>query len=90
MLRDMFISLCKSVDWDLEKMNNLETIGYIHGGSVLMIITLDFPAGYIHRLSKSDLYSIPEDIESFNESIELITTVWKSKVTAFRYELEAS
>ena len=45
-----------------------------------MIVTLDLPAGYVHRLSKSDLYSIPEDIESFNKVVELITAVWKSKV----------
>ncbi|CAG8721891.1 9360_t:CDS:2, partial [Funneliformis mosseae] len=84
MLRDMFVSLCKSVDWDLEKINNVETVGYIHRGSVLMIITLDFPAGYIHRLSKSDLYNILEDIESFNKALELITAVWKSKKQVVR------
>jgi hypothetical protein len=84
MLRDMFISLCKSVDWDLEKMSDMETVGYIHGGSVLMIVTLDLPAGYIHRLFKSDLYSIPEDIESFNKALELITAVWKSKKQVVR------
>jgi len=102
MKRDMFISLCKSTNWDLEKINNMETVGYIHGGkllqfpyyylnnvynlvyfvgSVLMIMTLDLPAGYINRLSKSELFRIPEDIESFNKVIELITAVWKSKVT---------
>ncbi|CAB4493502.1 unnamed protein product [Rhizophagus irregularis] len=34
-----------------------------------MIVTLDLPAGYIQRLFKSDLYSIPEDIESFNKAL---------------------
>lgn len=89
------------MDWDLEKMSDMETVGYIHGGmllsfffqlcriisnyiyfagSVLMIVTLDLPAGYIQRLFKSDLYSIPEDIESFNKASELITAVWKSKI----------
>jgi len=46
-----------------------------------MIMTLDLPAGYFNRLSKSELFSIPEDIGSFNKAIELITAVWKSKVT---------
>ncbi|PKY56054.1 hypothetical protein RhiirA4_549052 [Rhizophagus irregularis] len=58
-------------------MSDMETVGYIHGGSVLMIVTLDLSAGYIQRLFKNDLYSIPEDIESFNKASELITAVWK-------------
>jgi len=36
MMRDMFISLCKSTNWDVEKINNIETIGYIHGGMLLL------------------------------------------------------
>ena len=61
-------------------LNNDFNLVYF-AGSVLMIMTLDLPAGYINRLSKSDLFNIPEDIESFNKVIELITAVWKSKVT---------
>nr|CAG8506175.1 14904_t:CDS:2 [Entrophospora candida] len=80
MMRDMFISLCKNTDWNLEKMEKMETVGYIHGGLVLMIMTLDLPAGYVTRINKSELYHIPEDIESFNDAIELITAVWKSKM----------
>ncbi|CAG8471208.1 2286_t:CDS:10 [Diversispora eburnea] len=71
--------LCKITDWDPEKMEKMETVGYIHG-LVLMIMTLDLPAGYVTRINKSELYRIPEDIESFNDAIELITAVWKSKM----------
>ncbi|CAG8662110.1 8669_t:CDS:2, partial [Diversispora eburnea] len=80
MMRDMFVSLCKKTDWDPEKMEKMETVGHIHGGLVLMIMTLDLPAGYVTRINKSELYRIPEDIESFNDAIELITAVWKSKM----------
>ena len=45
-------------------------------------MTLDLPAGYVTRINKSELYRIPEDIESFNDAIELITAVWKSKVVS--------
>mgnify|MGYP006951367578 CR=1 FL=1 len=45
-----------------------------------MIMSLDLPSGYITRLTKSDLYYIPEDVGSFSKAIELITAVWKSKV----------
>ena len=36
MMRDMFVSLCKNTDWNLEKMEKMETVGYIHGGTVLL------------------------------------------------------
>ncbi|CAG8681919.1 13622_t:CDS:2, partial [Funneliformis mosseae] len=75
MMRDMFVSLCNNTNWDMEKMNKMETIGYIHGGSVLMIMTLDLPAGYITRITKSELYYIPEDIGSFSEAIKLIAAM---------------
>jgi len=79
MMRDMFISLCKNTNWDKKKMEEIETIGYVHGGLALMIMTLDLPSGYITRLTKSDLYYIPEDLGLFSKAIELITAVWKSK-----------
>jgi len=59
MMRDMFVGLCNHTNWDMGKMNKMETVGYIHGGmilslfffplsgSVLMIMSLDLPAGYI-------------------------------------------
>ncbi|RGB24223.1 hypothetical protein C1646_773383 [Rhizophagus diaphanus] len=75
MMRDMFVGLCKHTNWDMGKMNKIETIGYIHGGSVLMIMSLDLPAGYITRITKSDLYHIPEEIGSFSEAIKLITAM---------------
>ncbi|CAG8741743.1 5213_t:CDS:2, partial [Funneliformis caledonium] len=64
---------------DKRKIEEMETVGYIHGGLVLMVMTLDLPVGYITRLIKSELYRIPEDIGSFGKAIELITAVWKSK-----------
>ncbi|CAG8578678.1 2772_t:CDS:10, partial [Paraglomus occultum] len=86
MMRDMFVGLCDDTHckWGMEKMKSMETIGYIHGGSALMIMTLDLPAGYITRLSKSELYYIPDNISSFSKAIELITAVWKSKMRVVR------
>lgn len=35
MMRDMFVGLCNHTNWDMGKMNKIETIGYIHGGMLL-------------------------------------------------------
>ncbi|CAB4433185.1 unnamed protein product [Rhizophagus irregularis] len=75
MMRDMLVGLCNHTNWDMGKMNKIETIGYIHG---------DLPAGYITRITKSELYHIPEDIGSFSEAIKLITAVWRSKMRVTR------
>ncbi|CAG8705294.1 17961_t:CDS:2 [Cetraspora pellucida] len=71
MLRDMLIGLCSRVKWRSHSVQKLETIGYVHA---------DNPTGYIMRLTKSDLFEIPEDIESFALALELIGAVWMSKV----------
>ncbi|CAG8548246.1 10741_t:CDS:10 [Cetraspora pellucida] len=66
MMCDMFVSLCKNAKWDTRKMEKMKTV--------------NLPAGYITRINKSELYRIPEDVESFNDAVELITAVWKSKM----------
>lgn len=35
MMRDMFVGLCNHTNWDMGKMNKMETVGYIHGGMLL-------------------------------------------------------
>ncbi|CAG8579004.1 568_t:CDS:10 [Paraglomus brasilianum] len=79
-LRDMFAGLCSRVKWRAHIIQKLETIGYIHGGRVLMLMALDNPSGYVMRLTKSDVFEIPEDVASFALALELIAAVWMSKV----------
>ncbi|CAG8837549.1 10497_t:CDS:2, partial [Gigaspora margarita] len=80
MLRDMFIALCNRVKWRADIIQKLETVGYIHGGRVMMLMTLDNPAGYVMRLTKGDIFEIPEDVESFSLALELIGAVWMFKM----------
>ncbi|KAG9285781.1 hypothetical protein G9A89_013206 [Geosiphon pyriformis] len=80
MLWDIFISLCKNVNWDIVEVRQMETVGYVHGGLVLMIIVLDVPAGYVTRIRKSSLYRIPEEVESFDTALDLLGAVWASNV----------
>ena len=48
-----------------------------------MLMSLDNPAGYVMRLTKSDTFEIPEDVESFALALELISAVWMFKVRVF-------
>lgn len=48
-----------------------------------MLMTLDNPAGYVMRLTKGDIFEIPEDVESFSLALELIGAVWMFKVRIF-------
>ncbi len=48
-----------------------------------MLMSMDNPAGYVMRLTKSDTFEIPEDVESFALALELISAVWMFKVRVF-------
>lgn len=49
-----------------------------------MLMILDNPAGYVVRITKSDLFEIPEDVESFPMAMELIAAVWMMKLRVKR------
>jgi hypothetical protein len=80
MLRDMFINLCNRVDSKLEIVRQIETIGYTTGGSVLEIMSLDNPSGYITRITRGDILEIPEEVLSFSKALKLIATTLNAKM----------
>jgi hypothetical protein len=45
-----------------------------------MIMVLDNPSGYVTRIMRSEIFEIPEDVESFPLALELIAAVWIAKV----------
>ncbi|CAG8544423.1 11317_t:CDS:10, partial [Paraglomus brasilianum] len=80
MLRDMLMKLSEQVKWQQEIVSKLETIGYVHNGTVLMIMSIDNPVGYVTRVTRSDFFEIPESVEFFSSALELIGAVLLSKV----------
>ncbi|CAG8633134.1 7560_t:CDS:2, partial [Funneliformis caledonium] len=54
-------------------------VGRFYNRRVMMLMTLDNLAGYVMRLTKSDIFKIPKDVESFSLTLELIGAVWMFK-----------
>ncbi|CAH1760595.1 11693_t:CDS:10, partial [Entrophospora sp. SA101] len=74
--RDMLVQLDHEKKTVLEE---LEIVGFVHGGRSLMLIFVDIPKGYICRLTRSIVYEIPTKIMSFYKALELISAVWTAK-----------
>ncbi|CAG8833630.1 18303_t:CDS:2, partial [Gigaspora margarita] len=71
-------ALGRHSDAIIRKNTNGQTLEF--GGRVMMLITLDNLAGYVMRLTKGDIFEIPEDVESFSLALELIGAVWIFKM----------
>ncbi len=52
----------------------------------MMLMSLDNPDGYVMRLTKGNIFEIPENVESFALALELISAVWMFKVCIFFFQ----
>ncbi|CAJ0764417.1 6514_t:CDS:2, partial [Entrophospora sp. SA101] len=48
-LKDIFIELARKINWNQEKVHQLNVPGFLHSGAVLMKVNLDCPKGYACR-----------------------------------------
>ncbi|CAO3601435.1 unnamed protein product [Absidia cylindrospora] len=83
-LRDMFMDLCASVDWNPAVVNKLEVIGYLHHGLVAQHLLLDNPCGYICRLKRLKKFQVPALVPEFGSALQLFAMNLKLKKRAER------
>ncbi|CAI2193859.1 18317_t:CDS:2, partial [Funneliformis geosporum] len=62
MMKDQFDDLCIHMGSKEKKVRKLETIGFIHAGLSVLLLRLDSPAGYVSRISRSKMLTIPSNI----------------------------
>ncbi|CAB4400787.1 unnamed protein product [Rhizophagus irregularis] len=63
-----------------KKVRKLETIGFIHAGLSVLLLRLDSPAGYVSRISRSRMLTIPSNISEFGKGVlPAIVLAWKAK-----------
>ncbi|CAG8719013.1 17313_t:CDS:2 [Funneliformis caledonium] len=79
MMKDMFRHLCETFNQDDHKTRQLETIGFLHAGLMMVLLRLDSPAGYVCRVSRSKSFSIATNIKEFGKTLPLISLTWKAK-----------
>ncbi|CAG8527819.1 14129_t:CDS:2 [Acaulospora morrowiae] len=79
MMKDMFKHLCETFNQDDHKTRQLETIGILHAGLMMVLLRLDSPAGYVCRVLQSKSFSIATNIKEFVKTFPLISLTWKAK-----------
>ncbi|CAJ0844149.1 10623_t:CDS:2, partial [Entrophospora sp. SA101] len=58
--------LMKKANWNKSQTKQMQTIGIIHAGLLMMVLYIDNPNGYICRLNQSEMMEIldNEDLSS--------------------------
>ncbi|RGB28441.1 hypothetical protein C1646_819106 [Rhizophagus diaphanus] len=80
MMKDQFDDLCIHMGSKEKKVRKLETIGFIHAGLSVLLLRLDSPAGYVSRISRSKMLTIPSNISEFCKGVlPAIILAWKAK-----------
>ncbi|CAG8597602.1 9468_t:CDS:10 [Ambispora gerdemannii] len=80
MMNDQFDDLCIHMGSKEKKVRKLETIGFIHAGLSVLLLRLDSPAGYVSRISRSKMLTIPSNISEFCKGVlPAIILAWKAK-----------
>jgi len=80
MMKDQFDDLCTRVKLREKIVRNLMTIGFIHAGLSVLLLTLDSPTGYICRISRSKMLTVPSTVSEFGtRALPAIVLAWKAK-----------
>ncbi|CAG8736669.1 6041_t:CDS:2, partial [Cetraspora pellucida] len=88
MMKDQFDDLCIYTKWNEKKIRKLETIGFIHAGKKIknkkrlsmLLLRLDSPTGYIGRITRSKMLTIPSATSEFGARVlPVIMLSWKAK-----------
>ncbi|RUS24842.1 hypothetical protein BC938DRAFT_473000, partial [Jimgerdemannia flammicorona] len=80
MQKDMFVNLCNAVKWDVEKVRKLQVIGWIFSELNVLLLRLDSPRGYVCRVVRSPIYTIPQTFGLFGQQVvPFLALIWKAK-----------
>ncbi|KAI8970601.1 hypothetical protein BDB01DRAFT_900969 [Pilobolus umbonatus] len=76
--------LANYVKYKQPTTSNLEVVGCLHKGCNMEIYTMDSPQGYVFRLSKTQVFTLPSDIKDFPDIVPLIKSVLIAKFRSER------
>ncbi|CAG8569475.1 14330_t:CDS:2 [Funneliformis mosseae] len=80
MMKDQFDNLCTLAESKESKIRSLKTIGLIHAGLFMLLLRLDFLAGYICGISRSKMLTVLSTINEFGKKVlPMIVLAWKAK-----------
>ncbi|CAG8484948.1 10822_t:CDS:2 [Funneliformis caledonium] len=74
-MKDMFVDLANTAEWNTEIVRQIEVVGWIHAELMMMLMRLDNPSGYICRITRTPLHQIAEE-EVGKGSSAVITRIY--------------
>ncbi|GBC17023.2 C2H2-type zinc finger transcription factor [Rhizophagus irregularis DAOM 181602=DAOM 197198] len=79
-LKDIFISLARKVDFDEDKMRKINIPGFIHAGANLIKTNLDCPKGYVCRYMREAPLEIYADVKQFSRTLDALVSIIYAKL----------
>ncbi|CAG8754318.1 26524_t:CDS:2, partial [Gigaspora margarita] len=78
-LKDIIMKLMEKVKWNPTKYNEIQTVGIVHAGLIMVMLYLDNPKGYICRIRRSELMEVPDTPEKFPSILIILASVLNLK-----------
>ncbi|RIB14160.1 hypothetical protein C2G38_2248426 [Gigaspora rosea] len=78
-LKDMIMKLMEKIKWDPAKCNEIQTVGIIHTGLVMVMLYLDNPMEYTCRIRQSELMEVLDAPEKFLSILIILASILNLK-----------
>lgn len=79
-LKDMLIKLMRKANWDSEACAKMRTVGIVHAGLVMMLVTMDRPGGFVCRVLRGELLEVPDREEKLPNLLPILATILNAKI----------
>ncbi|RUP50254.1 hypothetical protein BC936DRAFT_139851 [Jimgerdemannia flammicorona] len=79
-LKDIFITLARKVDFDEDKIRQLDVPGFVHAGAMVMKVNIDCPKGYVMRYVRDIPCEVCADVNEFPRTLDALVMILYAKV----------
>ncbi|RUS28676.1 hypothetical protein BC938DRAFT_481580 [Jimgerdemannia flammicorona] len=77
---DIFITLARKVDFDEDKIRQLDVPGFVHAGAMVMKVNIDCPKGYVMRYVRDIPCEVCADVNEFPRTLDALVMILYAKV----------
>ncbi|CAG8664242.1 10929_t:CDS:2, partial [Racocetra fulgida] len=78
-MHDIFVCLCRLVNFEETKIRKLQIPGILHLGLKSQVLQMS-PKGYVTILKRDKLLEVPATIEKIKDLIRVLVSIWKKMI----------
>ncbi|CAG8689651.1 7436_t:CDS:10, partial [Cetraspora pellucida] len=79
-MHDIFVCLCRLVNFEETKIRKLQIPGILHLGLKSQVLQMSSPKGYVTILKRDKLLEVPATIEKIKDLIRVLVSIWKKMI----------